>query len=335
MNVILSKILSKYNLYDNRIITKKELEQISNNEKIELRDLIFILGCYYKILYKQEKCWTRINLINKKITDKYKIDMIRMDLKYIKCYGTRYYTNQEIVKICGKYKVSVDTFLTYIYKFKFCYYSNIEVLEKNRYGLWIGENISVSPIFIRNNYEKISKLVKIQATVLCNKYNCAYLKQDLIDEAIKSILSFGKIEKNYTYDNDLIIHKMIYRTKYIMLKYIIKSFKLASINSNDSTEEKYVIEPEQFESSLLKSSIHEWLYNVKFNLLEKILIEEIIKELDLVIENRVDFFRNISSKLNINILNIYKLLDNISKILITNNKVRINRDGRVIIKSYE
>ncbi len=335
MNNILSKVLNKYNLYDNRIITKRELEQIAANEKIELKDLVFMLGCYYKIIYKQENSWTRINLINKKINDKYKINMIKIDLKYIKCYGERYYTKQEIVKICDKYNVSIDTFLTYIYKFKFCYYNNVEILEKNKHGLWIGGNISVSTKFIRDNYQKINKLIKIQATVICNKYNCVHLKEDLIDASMKSVLSFGKIEKNYIYDNDLIIQKMLYRTRYIMIKYVIRNFKLVSKDSCDNIDGNYIMGLDQSNINLYKISIYEWLYNIKFNLLEKILLEEIIKMLDDVLENRMEAFKCISLKLNINTFKIYELLENISKILVISNKVRINKDGRAIIKGYE
>lgn len=47
-----NKIQKKYELENGQRITIKRLIEISENEKIDLKDLILILGCYKNAKYK-------------------------------------------------------------------------------------------------------------------------------------------------------------------------------------------------------------------------------------------------------------------------------------------
>ena len=49
-----NKIQKKYELENGQRITIKRLIEISENEKIDLKDLILILGCYKNAKYKTQ-----------------------------------------------------------------------------------------------------------------------------------------------------------------------------------------------------------------------------------------------------------------------------------------
>lgn len=326
MTELLAKIVEKYALLHNQKIYKKELIDIAYKEKVKLNELVFLLGCYSKIVYKSNYSWTRINIENRNLITRDKVNMIKLDLKYIKKYGERYYNKKEIQNICEKYKVNYNDFITYIYKYKICYYNNIEILENNILGLWIGENKNVSKEFINRNYLNLESKIKKIASSLTMQYNCYYLKEKIVDRAKDYLLTLGKIEKNYEYDDSIIINKMLYRVKYEMLKEIIKEYRNINNYKFDlfKVSDNYNIGPNS-------KHIKEWLYDVKFNCIEKIILREIIKKLDEFIEDRKHELNNITIKLNINKTELIKNVQNIRKKLIENNKVKITKNGSVII----
>lgn len=57
---IRAKILKKYCLKNEQKITIKQLNQIAENEKIEIKDLILILNCCKNAKYKNLESWTTI-----------------------------------------------------------------------------------------------------------------------------------------------------------------------------------------------------------------------------------------------------------------------------------
>lgn len=116
-----NKIQKKYELENGQRITIKQLIEISENEKIDLKDLILILGCYKNARYKTPESWTTIRM-NQEYTKRELVNLIKIELKYLQKYGSRMYKKQEVYNICEKYRIKVDDFLTYIYNFKICYY---------------------------------------------------------------------------------------------------------------------------------------------------------------------------------------------------------------------
>lgn len=158
-----NKILKKYNLVEGEKITVGRLTEIAEEENIELQDLIFILGCYQNAKYKQTTAYATIRTINN-YDERKQVKLIKIDLKYLEEYGSRMYSKSEVIAICNEYNVELEDFLTYLYNYRICYYENSYILEMNKEGIWIGENIELSDKFINKNYEilsnRIDKLAK-------------------------------------------------------------------------------------------------------------------------------------------------------------------------------
>lgn len=319
---LITNLTKKYNLKDKQIITKAELQKISDNDNIELKDLIFILGCYYGILYKTEEKWTRIN-INKIFTTKENIKLIKADLKYIKGYGERSYTKKEIEEICNEYEVNVEDFLTYINRYKTCYYENMEVMIKNKKGLWIGKSPYLSREFITKNFLSLKQKIEIISYKVDQIYNIG-IKEELADFAINRTLKRGNIERNLSFDKDRIINKLLYRAKFDMIDYVIKYLK--RFKGNIEVED--VTYYEQYDE---KNSIQKWLYPIKFKLNQRIILEEIIRNIYNTTESRTVILKMIYKKLNIRKLDFYNELAEIQKLLLTFDKAKICSNGRVII----
>ena len=333
MTELLEKIVKKYSLFDSEKMYKSDLIYISNQEKIELKDLVYLLGGYTKIVYKEEDSWTRLNFTNRSLSDREKINMIRLDLKYIQKYGNRYYKKEEIIKICKKYNVDFTTFITYIYRYKVCYYNNIEILENNKYGLWIGEKVKLSKSFIDRYYSEIVSNINISASSLVSRYNCYHLKEKIIDKAKDYLLTLGTIEKNYIYDSKIAINKIMYRLKYVMLKEIIKEQKYMYFD-NENLDFIYSNKNYQYGAcySTYSNIISEWLFGINFSTIEQIIIDEISSRLDYFIEDRIKQLNNICVILSIGKEKLIRYIENIKNVLIENNRVRITRDGGVIVR---
>lgn len=320
---LMKKILDKYHITDGQKISKYELENIANEEKIELKDLVFLLGCYRKIIYKTDEKWTKIKIYNRKISTRDVVNIIKLDLKYINEYGSRFYTKEEIIKICNEYNIDFHVFLTYIYKYKICYYGNIDILENNKQGLWIGERQNLSDKFIKENYTELKNSIEKIAENLVYKYDCRWLKEKIVDLAKEYMFNFGNIEKNYNYDINIVKRKILYKLRYIMLENIIDEYKYIyddNLIYNLSNKE-----------DALENSIDEWLRDVKLSTIKQILISEIREKLDYVIESRSFAFKNIYEKLGMKRNTFYMHIKEIQEILINNEKVRITRKGGVLL----
>jgi len=318
---LLEILVQKYQLKDGQTITKGELEEISNNEKIELRDLICILGCYYGIFYKDELKWSRINL-DKKRDARGKIKLIKMDLKYLPEYGERAYTKKEIEKICKRYEVSIEDFITYVNGYKICYYENMEIIMRNKNGIWIGKTPYLSSDFVAKNYEFLRKRLEMIAKKIDNMYDIG-IQEELLDWGVDTVLKRGDIEKNLSFDKERIINKLLYRAKFNMIDYAIKYLKRFKTNSQIDNLMYY----EQYEKN---NSIQQWLYPIKFTIIQRIILQEIIRRYN-DIESRNAVLRNVYIKLDMKKSEFYNELKNIQKLILDFKKAKIGSDGRIII----
>ena len=313
----------KYQLPDGQKIMVNALIKMSEVEKIELQDLIFILGCYQNAKYKGENAWTTIGIKNK-YTIREKIKLIKLDLKYLPQYGSRMYKKSEIEEICDEYSVSLEDFLTYIYNYKICYYENSYILEMNKEGLWIGKNPEISAKFLENNYEKLCKKIEKIAEKMIILYSPKISKDELIDEGINCVLNNGKIEKNLAFDESKTIGKLLYKVRYKMLDLVIKSYNGQSLED--------VIDFIKIEDNAQQiDKIENWLYPIKLKKIEKLIIDSIQINIEPILKNRNQGLKLINKKLNMEHESLLKNIENIEQKLINQNKVRLCKDGKVII----
>lgn len=319
---ILKQITRKYGIINGQKIYLYELKQISKNENIELNDLIFLFGCYSGILYKNDNNWTKVNYYKKR-NNRQEIKLIKMDLKYLKKYGSRMYSLKEIKNICNKYDVSLESFATYIYKYKICYYENMYVIYNSPYGLWIGEDIFLSSEFFKNNYNIIESRIKAVANKMSNRYNCAWLKENMVNEAFNEVLKHGRIEKNLQFDKMMLIRKLIYRARYAMLSVIIKESKIIY----DEYKIENIIDDYDDDA---QSDVDFWLYPIEFTTIQKIIIDEIVKS-SVLCYTRENIIKKIELCTNMPEKVIVDNMEQIKELLIEFNKIRICKNGEVIV----
>ena len=116
-SILRDKIMSKYLLYDGEILKIQDIKDIIRCENINLRDLVYLLGLYKGVIYKENARYSRIN-INKYSSIKDSVKLILLDLKYLNEYGNKSYSKFEIINICNKYNVDFYDFLKYARGYK-------------------------------------------------------------------------------------------------------------------------------------------------------------------------------------------------------------------------
>ena len=320
---LLEQMINKYNLVNNQKITKEKLQQIATQEEILLKDLVFLLGCYKNIVYKSEKMWTKINLLKHSESNIDKVKLIKLDLKYLKEYGSKFYKYEEINSICKYYNLDINFFLKKLYYNKVSYFDNLEILKNNTKGIYIGEKTRLSKKFIKENYDILYKKIQSIAKYLAYSYGYYELKDDLLDIGLNSIIEFGNIEKNFSYNKEKVLNKMVCRTRYIMLNELLSKYRFMyneDILISDSN--LYMRE---------KNNVYGWLENVIFKKEQVLLINELMRNLDSLICDRQNTFKLICKKMKIDKKKLYDIIKSIRIVLINNKKVRITKRNEVLI----
>ncbi len=320
-------ILKKYNLINGNRIEIQKLRQIAENEKIEIQDLILILGCYKNAKYKTDNNWTTIG--KKKVyTERELVKIIKIDLKYLFGYGSRLYTKKELQKICQSYDIELDIFLTYLYNYRICYYENSYILSMNRQGIWIGEYPKLSAKFIEKHYRELQRKIEKIAKRMVNIYSPKIAEEDLIDIGLDYVLTHGEIERNLLFDENRAVSKLLFKAKYKMFNTIIKSFQKSNLED--------IIETSRNDNKLeIEDNIEKWLYPIKLRKIEKLIIDNIQMNIREILKNRNRGLRRIYINLNIECENFYQYIENIKQKLIKENKVRLCANGNVVIINGE
>ena len=323
---VLKNIVEKHMIKNGQRISLRKLKDISDEEKIYIKDLVFILGCYKGIMYKEDERWTTINL-GKSYTTREKVELIKIDLKYLDEYGPRSYPRHEIEEICKEYEIDIKFFLMYIRKYKICYDENMEIILKNKEGIWIGENPPLSNKFLDENLEHLKKELRKVSYHVSRINSCEWMSDKLFDIGYIKLLDHGEIERNLSFDKNRVIAKLLWRAKYHMIDYMINEFKVIDYSDN--------IENLGYYEEMEESSIENWLYPIKFKLIQKTILYEIRKRLHSILENRNSEFRFIYKKLKISKEKFYTILKEIQELFIVFKKVKICTNGKVVILNEE
>ncbi len=327
-SVLRKRIMDKYSLYDGMILETYKIKKIVRIENILINEIAFLLGLYKGVLYNENTKYSRINL-SKNISIKDNIKLILLDLKYLKRYGQRSYTKNEIIKLCKMYDVEINDFLKYSKRNISCFSDNLEIIQKNDLGLWIGPNPMVTRTFLIKNNDLIDKGLKKMCYIIMKKYNCYNQKDDLYLAGKEAILKNGQLEKNFRFDKERMFNKFFFRAKWAMVDYIIQNYKyILSENEFDKKVDisYYIYDvEEELKFNLLK--------NISFNMLEQIVIEELINNLDESLENRKKVFNMIIKKLDINLKKLNEIIYSIQLKIVNSGNVRLCNNERVILKS--
>ena len=171
-------------------------------DKMKEREFARLLGISCDNYYKFKKTG-KVRVQDYYIKEK--IDRIR----YMLNQEPRYYKKEEIEEISEMYEIDINTIIQNILcAGKEKYVSNYTDLLEKRGEIWIGST-ACSKKFA-NTYSKtiIEKAGEI-SRMLCSKYRCKHMQQDIASDTIEYILKkSGEIEKNF-YDNKEIAENRI------------------------------------------------------------------------------------------------------------------------------
>lgn len=167
-------------------INKEKFKEIINKNNIRPYTLLRCLGIsrynYYKMINNADR---EVKIIDIKL--KHKVDLIKIDLKYLKGYGSRYYPINELNKICKSRKIKLAQFIEYYSKNVKRHRFNQIVIEKSKKGLWIGKCGNISKKFMEQNNDLLRWKLKKVIHRLNPIYGWKYLQDDLIQQAILKI----------------------------------------------------------------------------------------------------------------------------------------------------
>lgn len=205
-------------------IDQKSFEQVRENNQVKTYTLMRLLGIsahqYTKMKRKQLES-VRILDIKKK----HMVDMIKIDLKYLDGYGSRFYSKEELTEICHAKRIELDDFLKYFNKNIKHYKFNKMIIQKNKNGFWIGETIIMPKEFFDTNEE----YMRHRLGRVVDKYNILFswkpYKEDLIQDGIFELQQkCCSIVNNFSFDIKLLFNILMVKAKYIMLKVFRKNY---------------------------------------------------------------------------------------------------------------
>ena len=170
---IQEKIIQRCKTQD--YICKKEIEELKEEMKTTdsiLRETLSLSSVMFELIMKDENKRARIILKDLKK----RINILKLDIKYE--YGERFYTSEELKKLCKNYKLSVKDFLRNLGRNVKRYPYLRQALQKNEQGIYIGKEHPVSHEFAEKYIEKI----RVLATIMTRKYfYYPYLKNEIED----------------------------------------------------------------------------------------------------------------------------------------------------------
>lgn len=137
-----------------------------------LKETLSLSSVMFEQIMKDENKKARIILKDLKK----RINILKLDIQYE--YGERFYTSEELKKLCKTYKLSVKDFLRNLGRNVKRYPYLRQASQKNEQGIYIGKEHPISHEFAEKYIEKI----RVLATIMTRKYfYYPYLKNEIED----------------------------------------------------------------------------------------------------------------------------------------------------------
>lgn len=201
----------RYNDY----ITKLEIQKLRNIEGVNdsiIKEALSINSKNFKNLINGKVNKTRIviySVIRKSF-------LLNMDLKY---YETnRFFSKRELISKSQRFNLTLEEMLKNIGTSVKRYKYDLIALDKNKKGIYIGKDHRMSAKFIEINHEEIRRICNRNAKIYANKYKMRHLTAEFESIAFEYILQNGGIiEKNFSFDNNLLFSIISSRCKYRIL----------------------------------------------------------------------------------------------------------------------
>lgn len=227
VGAIKERIFQEENITYGCRITLDQIENIRSKYELQLNEALYVLGLTrysYDSLKRGSGYFTIVKDIEKYSTTQIISQLMEKE---------RYYSKEEIEKICIDNKISVRDFIDYIIG-RGIYFGldNYEKILSETGRIWIGSKKAVSDGFVAENYERLEKIAKSIGKRLYYNDNIdkgRFSIEDLKQEAWVCMLErCGDLEKNYEGDQAF---RLIYsRTRRIMMNNSTLKVKTVSVS---------------------------------------------------------------------------------------------------------
>ncbi len=182
----------------------------------------------------------------------------------------RFFTKEEINKLCEEYNMSEKEFLNYVVlKYNFKFYNETEESLRVNNGIWFGaKKIPLTQEFINKFSERLFMLATGITKNLAKIYKVnKYIQEDVIQELmLKAMEEYGELERNFSYNIENCIKRICIRMRTNAKHIICSHFKLQNKNIS---ERYYFKEREGAEIQLIDVKT-----NVEDDAIEKATTEE-------------------------------------------------------------
>lgn len=267
---------------------------------------------------------------------KRKVKLLKIELKYNPQYGERYYTKKELKQIARKQGLKLEAVLLYLNNPSYYFFNNL-ALEKNKLGLWIGENKGISYEFWSNNIELLKKLSQQAASNICYIYGVKRDKDDLQEVAYQYITSSGfLIEKNFMFDTRLQNNLFRKRGKNGILKFLREQNKLYLYQQYEEefgvTEQRnrIFVDNTYNPDDIVEQQSEVNISKIPIRKRHQIILSWIDKFKDTIHINRKYGLKMVADKINISSIELDKYIKEIQNIIIDNKIVKRGRNGNII-----
>lgn len=231
LEIIMQSVYEEYGIREGQKINYQKLLEISNKYKDVLNEKDFakkILGITERS-YWNLKYFSNINAYILNPFIKEKADKIR----YLLNRDKRYYTIDEIEKICQEYDITVEQFCHYILErelHKKTYFDSdlyMKILQKKG-KVFIGRGERITKEFARKHQKLIIDFSRSLAVELCRKYQAQRHIDDYAQDTMMYIIEHcGDLEKNFDVDFENWCKGLIYvRAKVYLVGRILQNKKI-------------------------------------------------------------------------------------------------------------
>ena len=194
------KIIDRYKNQD--YTTKEEIlelkREIRTTDTLIRKTLSISASSYANLMSGKIK---RVRIIFQDV--KLKVDCIKMDIRYE--HGEGNYSGAQLRKMCRNYGLDFDELLKNISGNINRYTYLKQALKENDDGIYIGEEHGLSDEFLKKYDEKLKSMCEKITRANCYFSHLNDEKSDIAQEAFILLLEKGgTIEKNYSYNKDLL-----------------------------------------------------------------------------------------------------------------------------------
>lgn len=320
---IKGKIIERFNGQD--YVSKNDIDELKKEVKTTdnlIKTTLSIPSMFFEQIMADETKKARI--IIKELKKKLKI--LKLDMKYI--YGERNYTRDELKNICKFYGVKSKDYLRNLSRNVKRYRYVKQALRKNKDGIFIGKEHPISHKFAEENGEKIENLCK----KLTQKYfYYPYLKndeEDMIQDACLLILEKGgSLEKNFSYNQDLLFNLLSNKVKYYIMSKRHREFPEILWENIERVQEN-ILPYEVWDDDIMLELME--AKDERIKIIHQKVMQILYYNKDFVYYYREKAYQIIAYKLNIPIEHLENVIKEIGELMLEYKLAKLCRDGRVI-----